>query len=129
MDLIFIHNYNYAGLKQICGEINDFVQVSKVASNLKVASSIQLILGGPQRLDFNTELYNRISKSHIGHILTKENQISIMFYGKMLKFKIKGITSRETISDLEDSFKNINFDENSYEFYKINESTKWQIYK
>lgn len=80
-------------------------------------------------LELNTELCNRISKSHIGHILTTGNKISIMFYGKVIKFEIKLIKGEEMDVNLADSFKNINLDKEDLELYKIDESTKWKIYK
>lgn len=79
-------------------------------------------------LEFNTELYNRISRSHIGHIFTIGNKISIMFYGKNLKFEIKSIEHHKNTS-IESSFEKINLEENQHEFFKIDENTKWNLYR
>lgn len=80
-------------------------------------------------LEFNTELYNRISRSHIGHILTIGNKISIRFYGKILKFEIKSIEPHENTLNFESSFQNMSLEEQKNEFCKVNENTKWNLYR
>lgn len=79
-------------------------------------------------LEVNTELYNRISRSHIGHIITIGNKISIMFYGKKLKFEIKSIEPHKNAS-IESNFQKINLEENKHEFFKIDGNTKWNVYR
>lgn len=79
--------------------------------------------------EFNAELYNRISRSHIDHILTTGNKISIMFYGKNLKFEIKSIEPTKNTLTFESSFQSMSLEEQTYEFFKINENTKWTLYR
>lgn len=86
-------------------------------------------MNGPKILDFNSELYNRISKSHIGHILTIGNQISIMFYGTVIKFEVKSVKTKESESDLKTSFEKMKVEDQDYKFFKINENTKWRLFK
>lgn len=94
-----------------------------------MAKNIQLvILNGPKMLEINNELYNRISKSHNGCIVTIGNKISIMFYGKNIIFKIKSI-NKEYVMDLESNLKEMIIEDQKYEFFKINETTKWNLFR
>lgn len=79
-------------------------------------------------LEFNTELNNRISKSHIGHIVTTGNKICVMFYGKNLIFEIKSI-NKECIMDLEINLKKLTIEQQEIAFFRINESTKWSLFR
>lgn len=105
------------------------MQVSKVPY-IKLAKSVQIVvLNCTKILELNSELYNRISKSHSGHILTVGNKIYIMFYGKVLKFEIKSIEAEKGDSDLEVAFQQLHFKDENYQFFKITDSTKWKIYR
>lgn len=79
-------------------------------------------------LEFNNELYNRISKSHNGCIVTVGNKISIMFYGKNIIFEVKSI-NKEYGMDLESKLKKMTIDEQKFDFFKINETTKWNLFR
>lgn len=109
---------------------NSIVQVFKAPDNIKIAESIHLvILNAPKILEINSELNNRISKSYNGHILFVGNIISLMYYGKMLKFEIKTIESSTKESKLETQFEAMNLKNEGPEIFRTNEITQWKLYR
>ncbi|KAJ8931196.1 hypothetical protein NQ314_015919 [Rhamnusium bicolor] len=117
------------GLDLSFTEINKTVLVSKIPSEIFLANYITLvILNGPKSLEITSELYNRISKSYMNRILTVGNKISMMFYGKNLKFEVKSIETRESKSNLSNNFSKLTV-QDKYEFYMTSESTKWRLFR
>ncbi|KAJ3631466.1 hypothetical protein MTP99_012593 [Tenebrio molitor] len=112
---------------ELCqGEINSNVKVSTVSQDLPEASKISVvILNGPKFLDITTELTNRIQNAHSDKLYCVGNRISIMYFGKNLKFEIKTI---ETSSDnlVEEHFKNLTIEEHI--FYRITNKTVWRMF-
>lgn len=106
--------------------------VSKIPSHLHSANRVTLvILNGPKSLEITSELQNRISKSHTDRILTEGNRISIMFYGKILKFEVKSVETSDKEINIENHFSrlNISISSDGHEFYRTSGSTKWIMYR
>ncbi|CAH1159359.1 unnamed protein product [Phaedon cochleariae] len=120
------------GLDLSLFSINQKVIVSKLSSEPRKASCVTLVtLNGPKSLEFSSELYNRISKSHESRILSLGNQIGSMFYGKLLRFEIKSIEVTEASNNQNDL--NTNFDrlciEQPDEVFEVTSHTKWKLYR
>jgi hypothetical protein len=116
----------FSALELCQGEINSNVKVSTVSQDLPEASKISVvILNGPKFLDITTELTNRIQNAHSDKLYCVGNRISIMYFGKNLKFEIKTI---ETSSDnlVEEHFKNLTIEEHI--FYRITNKTMWRMF-
>ncbi|XP_018571693.1 spermatogenesis-associated protein 5 [Anoplophora glabripennis] len=117
------------GLDLSFEEVGKNVVVSKVSGHICSASRITLIvLNGPKSLEITSELYNRVSKSYTDRIFTVGNKISVMFYGKILKFEVKSIETSEKEINLENNFSRLCI-EDQHEFYRTSEATKWTVYR
>ncbi|KAJ8951028.1 hypothetical protein NQ318_006413 [Aromia moschata] len=105
------------------------VAVSGVPSKICSASSVSLILLNAQKsLEVTQELYNRLCKSFVNQILTVGNRLNFMFYGKILKFEITAIGVNDSETNIENDFSKLRID-NNVKFYKVDKSTKWNIYR
>lgn len=127
--LVYITILNIPGLNLSFIDTGKNVVVSKIPDQVHSANSIVLvILNGPKSLEVTSELHNRISKSHTDRILTAGNRISIMFYGKILKFEVKSLETNDKEINIENNFSRLNI-EDRHEFYRTSESTKWTLYR
>ncbi|KAJ8976502.1 hypothetical protein NQ317_018446 [Molorchus minor] len=105
------------------------VTVAKIPSEILHAGTITLlILNAPKSLEVTGELYTRISKLHLDHVLTLGNKLSIMFYGKLLKFEVKSIETRDIYANLETDFSKLRICD-KHNLYKVYEHTKWNLYR
>ncbi|XP_056640032.1 ribosome biogenesis protein SPATA5-like isoform X1 [Diorhabda sublineata] len=112
-------------------KINERVAVKRLPIPVSEATSISLlIINRPKSLDITPELYNRLSKTYENKIITKGNFISVMFYGKELKFEVKTL---ESSNDRDDSDLTNYFSElcigDQQPFYKVTSKTKWTCFK
>lgn len=105
------------------------VAVSQIKHPIREAATIYLVvLNGPKLLKLSSEVVNRIHKSYLQKILIPGNRISIMYYGKSLIFEVKLIEPPEDNS-LEDNFKELNIDESYMTYFRVEEKTKWKLFR
>lgn len=123
--MVFL-NIFFQGIQTSVADINKYVKVFKMTKNIKFADIVHLVvLNGPKMMEINSELCNRISKSYTDSILTIGNEISIMFYGRIIKLILKAIHTSGS-ECLEIKLEKMDIEE---QFYKINEKTKWKLYR
>ncbi|XP_017776347.1 PREDICTED: spermatogenesis-associated protein 5 [Nicrophorus vespilloides] len=106
---------------------NNAVTVAGISSQkIKDANVIQLlILNAPRILEISNELLNRLRKSYTDKLVVRENNLSILFYGKQLKFQIKSVSAQN--EDFEEDFnEKLTLDEC---LFKITKKTTFEIFK
>lgn len=112
-------------------QLNSDVRVLKLGQNIPEANAVCLvILNAPKTLEITSELQHRIHKAHIDQYFTIGNKISIMYFGKILKFEIKSIESNTESSEdyLEEQFTNLSLDKQNL-FFKTTEKTSWKLFR
>uniref|UniRef100_A0A6P7FJ83 ATPase family protein 2 homolog n=1 Tax=Diabrotica virgifera virgifera TaxID=50390 RepID=A0A6P7FJ83_DIAVI len=104
------------------------VLVKKVIQPVPEATFVTLVItNGPKSLEMAPELYNRISRTYEDRILTKGNIISVMFYGKELRFEVRSLDFGGE-PDIVNDFSKLAIG-NQQQFLKISSKTKWTCYK
>ncbi|RZC40441.1 spermatogenesis-associated protein 5 [Asbolus verrucosus] len=108
------------------GEVSSSVVVSTMPENHPEASKISVvILNGPKSLEINPELSNRLHKAHNDKFYCVGNRISMMYFGKILKFEIKLIETKPS-QELEENFRQLKID--GHNFFKTTNKTMWKLF-
>lgn len=98
-------------------------------SSIKDAKLITLVLlGSKKSIELSSELHTRIHKLYIERLLAVGNKISIIFFGKPMKFEIKAIQCDNTVDNgLVKEFADLNIYEK--DFFRVTSCTKFILFR
>lgn len=104
-----------------------YVKVSKLNNPAAEARQIIVVsLTNLKNLEVSSELLMRLRKLHGRRVLAENNKIMIMYFGKVLHFKIKSIKAVLSEPSFEEGFNKLNLEQ---QFYKATQDTQWIVCK
>ncbi|XP_022906319.2 ATPase family gene 2 protein homolog A [Onthophagus taurus] len=109
---------------------NSIVSVSKINPIFDANTVTLILLNNQKSFVLCTELQTRISKSYAHKVIAKNNLITIVFYGRLLRFVVKSIQC-DPIQFIEAELGEmcLEHDTNSLVFYQITEKTQFKLFK
>lgn len=128
----------FLGLEGSPFSVNSTINVTNMRTPVLEAKEITVVSKtNLKSIDFLSQIATRLHRSYINKLLTNTNVISILFYGKSIKFEIKTIESSDiecsefsaTSGSLEGCFTDLSINVASTGFHKVVEATRWKLFK
>ncbi|KAF5275487.1 hypothetical protein FQA39_LY18642 [Lamprigera yunnana] len=98
------------------------VTVSKVTTTKAACRIIVIALN---KIEITSNLMNRLHKLHLDRLLMVGNKISLLYFGRLLYFKVQLIQCFQLETNLQTLMEECNID---VSFYGVTENTSWSIF-